>query len=87
MAATGSKRVGNLLGNMLKKQHPKLHPEMKESDLFISLDELLRWTLWPNFIKIYGELPKRFPTFCKLLIVSTMNCGDGSIEVLLKAYS
>ena len=53
LASTGSKRVGNLLGTMLKKQYPHLHGQ--GSKFSVSFDELLGWNLWPNFIRIYGK--------------------------------
>ena len=49
LAAVQSKHIGNLLGNMLKKKYPCVVHEL-------SLDDLLHWNLWPNFMKIFGEL-------------------------------
>ena len=44
-------RVGSLFGRLLKKQYPSLKPQ---SSLQISLDDLLDWSYWPSFIKIYS---------------------------------
>ena len=73
LVASGSKRMGKLLGNMLKKQYPNLHPG---NDIFISLDELLQWNLWPNFINtiVYGELLKTLSNVLCACIISTI--GD-----------
>lgn len=47
--------MGNLLGKLLKKKYPNLHPD-NEDQIGISFDDLLDWTLWPNFIKLYGKI-------------------------------
>ena len=52
LAATKSTQVGMLLGNLLKKRYPNIQPGTK---ITISLDEVLQWSLWPNFIKLYGN--------------------------------
>ena len=54
LAATESARVGRLLGKLLKKKYPNLHPDIE--DITISFDDLLQWHLWPKFIKLYGKL-------------------------------
>lgn len=46
LASIESKRVGELLGRILKESY--------QADLkMISFDDLLHWNLWPNFIQIY----------------------------------
>ena len=52
LAATESTQVGMLLGNLLKKKYPNIQPG---TEITISLDEVLQWSLWPNFIKLYGN--------------------------------
>ena len=47
--------MGNLLGKLLKKKYPKLHPD-NQDQIVISFDDLLDWELWPNFIKLYGKI-------------------------------
>ncbi len=49
LAATHSKRMGEVLGALLKKKYPQLDYQVPPS-----LNELLAWQLWPNFIKIHG---------------------------------
>ena len=53
LAATKSAHVGSLLGKLLKRKYPNLHPDTEE--LTINFDDLLHWPLWPNFIKLYGK--------------------------------
>ena len=48
LASIESKRVGELLGRILKKFY---QTDLKT--IAISFDDLLRWNLWPNFIHIY----------------------------------
>ena len=46
LASIESKRVGELLGRILKESY--------RADLkMISFDDPLHWNLWPNFIHIY----------------------------------
>ena len=47
--------MGSLLGKLLKKKYPDLHPDIE--DVTISFDDLLHWHLWPKFIKLYGKIP------------------------------
>ena len=54
LAATHSERVGKLLGTLLKKEYPNLDPLGKEV-VSVTFDELLKWHLWPSFIKIQGN--------------------------------
>jgi len=54
LADTNSPHLGKLLGKLLKKKYPYLHPNIKE--ITFSFDDLLHWFLWPNFIKLYGEV-------------------------------
>ena len=54
LAATESARVGSLLGKLLKKRYPSVHPDIE--DVTISFDDLLHWHLWPKFIKLYGKI-------------------------------
>ena len=44
-------RVGSLFGRLLKKQYPNLKPQSSPQ---VSLDDLLDWSYWPSFIKIYS---------------------------------
>ena len=60
LAATQSTHVGMLLGNLLKKKYPNMQPG---TEITISLDEVLQWSLWPNFIKLYGTLPFRITCY------------------------
>ena len=46
--------MGSLLGKLLKKKYPTLHPD-NEDETVISFDDLLHWALWPNFIEYYGK--------------------------------
>jgi len=48
VAATESRHVGELLGRILRKRYPGLTET-------ISIEDLLGWNLWPNFIQIYGK--------------------------------
>ena len=54
LAAKESAHIGKLLGDLLKKKYPDLHPDIEL--VSISFDDLLQWRLWPNFIKLYGKL-------------------------------
>ena len=51
LAATKSIHVGRLLGTLWMK---KYHSNVK---ITISFDDMLQWSLWPNFIKLNGKLP------------------------------
>jgi len=53
VTSTESRRVGELLGRILKKRYPDLKKNLK--NITISFDDLLGWNLWPNFIQIYGK--------------------------------
>ena len=46
-----SQRVGELFGRLLEKEYPKIMSE----EFTISLDDLLSWSYWPDFIKIYSK--------------------------------
>jgi len=54
LATTESAHIGKLLGGLLKKKYPHLHPDIEQ--VTISFDDLLQWRLWPNFIKLYGKV-------------------------------
>ena len=54
LAVSNSPHVGRLLGKLLKKKYPSLHPDIKE--ISIPFNDLLHWFLWPNFIKLYGKV-------------------------------
>ena len=53
-----------LLGRILKKKYPDVHDRSS-----ISLDDLLEWPLWPNFIKIFGTKI----TSSSMMFISNMN--------------
>ena len=46
-----STKVGNLFGRLLEKKYPQLN----QSGFMISLDDLLNWSFWPSFIKIFSK--------------------------------
>ena len=48
-----SLRYGQLFGRILQKKYPQLNEGMID----ISLDDLLDWPYWPDFIKLYSMLP------------------------------
>ena len=50
LAATKSAYVGKLLGDLMMKKYPNLDIEIR-----ITFDDVLQWSLWPNFIKLYGN--------------------------------
>ena len=53
LASVKSRRVGILFGRLLLRKYPQIeHKELID----ISLDDLLNWSYWPNFIKIYSKL-------------------------------
>ena len=45
-----SKSVGVLFGRLLQPKYPDV-----EKGIEISLEDLLTWSHWPNFIQIYSE--------------------------------
>lgn len=45
-----SRNVGYLFGRLLQTKYPQL-----EEITSISLDDLLSWPHWPNFIRIYSK--------------------------------
>ena len=49
MISTDSKLLGVVLGKVLKKQYPDLN------SYWITLDVLLDWVLWPNYLKIVHQ--------------------------------
>ena len=57
LATKESAHIGRLLGSLLKKKYPDLHPDIEQ--VTISFDDLLQWRLWPNFIKLYGKVELR----------------------------
>ena len=75
LAAKESPRIGKLLGDLLKKMYPDLHPDMEQ--VSISFDDLLQWRLWPNFIKLYGKLTS------VQTVVGYYTCNNFSLVVAL----
>ncbi len=63
MTSTDSKLLGVVLRKVLEKQYPILNPEnrkqypqLKPEDIdWITLDVLLDWVLWPNYLKIVQQ--------------------------------
>lgn len=53
LVTTKSALVGNLLGKLMMKKYPDLHPGIKRAT--ITFDDLLHWHLWPNFITLHGN--------------------------------
>lgn len=51
-AQSQSKLMGRLLGTMVTYKYPMFKEGSSQFDL--SLDDLLEWYLWPNFLQIYG---------------------------------
>ena len=49
-ASIESEKVGFLLGHLLQRKYPDI-----EKGVNISLKDLLTWSHWPNFIKIYSK--------------------------------
>ncbi len=49
-----SRLLGNVLGAMLKKRYSQLNDEDEVND-WITLDILLNWELWPNYVKIVQQ--------------------------------
>ena len=69
LASVKSRRVGTLFGRLLVRKYPQIeHRELID----ISLDDLLNWSYWPNFIKIYSKLENTQgqSTTCTLLLVN-----------------
>jgi hypothetical protein len=50
-----SRRVGELFGRLLEKRYPQI---ATEESINISLHDLLTWSYWPDFIKIYSGTSK-----------------------------
>ena len=50
--AKSSERVGRLFGELILKKYPPLRDQQIVE---VSLDDLLTWSYWPNFIKIWRE--------------------------------
>ena len=46
-----SKKVGTLFGYLLLRKYPEIEGEGRD----ITLDDLLAWSYWPSFIKIYSK--------------------------------
>ena len=53
-ANNNSKLLGNVLGTILKKKYPQLNEDDTVND-WITLDVLLEWDLWPNYVKIVKQ--------------------------------
>ena len=53
-ADNNSKLLGNVLGTILKKKYPQLNEDDTVND-WITLDVLLQWDLWPNYVKIVKQ--------------------------------
>ena len=53
MASTDSKLLGSVLGKVLKKEYPLL--SANDTNDWITLDVLLSWVLWPNYLKIVQQ--------------------------------
>ena len=67
--------MGMLLGDLLKKKYPNIQPG---TEITISLDEVLQWSLWPNFIKLYGTLPFRITWYFYRLYITSASFHPGS---------
>ena len=50
LASSGSQHLRKMFGEKLKSKYPYLG----EKNLQLPLEELLKWELWPSFIKIFG---------------------------------
>ena len=49
MLTVDKKRVGELMGTLIRKQYPSGADG-------VTFDELLQWDLWPSIIKVYSKL-------------------------------
>ena len=49
MLRVDKKRVGELLGTLIRKQYP-------DGANSVTFDELLQWDLWPSIIKVHSKL-------------------------------
>ena len=49
MLTVDKKRVGELMGTLIRKQYPNGADG-------VTFDELLQWDLWPSIIKVYSKL-------------------------------
>lgn len=45
---------GQILSSILKKRYPQLEGDQKEYG-WISLDVLLEWVVWPNYLKLVQQ--------------------------------
>ena len=54
MASNNSKLLGHVLGTTLKKKYKQLNEADTVND-WITLDVLLEWDLWPNYVKIVQQ--------------------------------
>ncbi len=70
--------LGNVLGAMLKKRYSQLNDEDKVND-WITLDILLNWELWPNYVKIMQQgklIYKHLNTIVDKIYRGTTASGD-----------
>ncbi|XP_064403130.1 E3 ubiquitin-protein ligase RNF213-like isoform X2 [Halichondria panicea] len=75
MISTDSKLLGVVLGKVLKKQYPDLN------SYWITLDVLLDWVLWPNYLKIVHQgseslLKDGLPEECRVVCA----CASSKFE-------
>jgi len=51
MTVKDSKLLGNILGSILMKRYPQINDEDTKNE-WMTLDILLEWNLWPNYVKL-----------------------------------
>ena len=73
MLHADKKRVGELMGTLIRKQYPN-------GANGVTFDELLHWDLWPSFIKLYSKIYKLSTCSVEVLQDTVMYC-DFPIQI------
>ena len=66
VAIMESMKVGALFGHILLRKYPKIE---RGDTVDISLEDLLMWSHWPNFIKIYSKVTCNMYIYVMIILV------------------